>query len=1116
MNGRRRADNCYQWSSSNSNMCHLTKEDQTWLWHRKLGHISLRSIDKAIRNEAVEGIPTIDINSRFFCGDCLIGKQTKTSHKILKECSTTRVHELLHLDLMGPMQIESLGGKKYVLVVVDDYSRFTWVRFLKGKSDAVKICISLCLNLQREKGKKIIRIRSDHGKEFDNEDLNNFCQSEANREYHRKWDVKSEQGIFLGYSQNSRVYRVFNNRSGIVMETINVVVNDFESTTIQTYDEDDETLNMPVDSSTLPAEVLKADAQADGDPSTGIITRKKEKVDYSKMIADLCYTSTIEPSTVDVALKDEYWINAMQEELLQFRRNNVWTLVPKLEGANIIDKHGGRTIMFSRASNQVESEGIFISQEKYAKNIIKKFGLEQSWHKRTPAATHVKITKDTDGARADHELYRSIIGSLLYLTASRPDIAYAIGICARYQVAPRMSHLKAVKRILKYIHGINNFGILYSYDTASILVGYCDADWAGSSYDKKSTSRDMVKSSEGEPAAQISSPSVQKGRGRRFKSTPPRRPYRLPSEKSQAEVSRKLPKSVLEIVDSSYPASSDTHAPNVLETLMSDMDSDDLDDVPLARLLKKTIVPEVTVEMSVATSVSFSSFVPLPSKPNVAHASVPGDVSTAPEVRTNVHSDENELDPPNPNIHSKEVPADVDNNPIVPSASPEIPVALQPTKRKFQQNWHNITTKTGRKKIPPNIPSVPIDEISFHPEEIVQRWKFVVQRRLADELIKEFRVYLPNEFNDLSSSDHQMVHIRGFKFVISPAVINGFLGNIVDLDCSLSTPSIEILASILSGGIRSSWPVNGIPAIALSVKYVILHKIGIANWFPSSYASSVSAALGTFLYQICNDNKIDTGGVAAGDVVTVGCNVCVANRHHHKINLFLLPPSSYYPIFANLVPLHLDSTNYVLWKYQVSFILKAHFLFGHIDDSLPCPLKFLLSPAVGTTHETNLEYLQWLSLDQALITLINATLSSSALAHVVGSTSSKSLWFSLDKRYSSNNKANILDLRSALYTIKKNSSKTIEQYTYQIKALVDKLATASVSLEEEILVHTLKEESTIAKSSAIESNSTAMAAAQHFLSSHESRNGSSSITLGHSTYRANSSYGLRASGANFS
>ncbi|KAL0553854.1 hypothetical protein IC582_007758 [Cucumis melo] len=130
------------------------------------------------------------------------------------------------------------------------------------------------------------------------------------------------------------------------------------------------------------------------------------------------------------------------------------------------------------------SESIFISQEKYTKNIVKKFGLEQSQHKSTPAA---KITKDTNCTIVDHKLYKSIIGSLLYLTANRPDIAYAIGICARFQSDPRTSHLEVVKRIIKYIHGISDFGILYFYDTTSILVGYCDVDWVGSSDDRKST-----------------------------------------------------------------------------------------------------------------------------------------------------------------------------------------------------------------------------------------------------------------------------------------------------------------------------------------------------------------------------------------------------------------------------------------------------------------------------------------------------------------------------------------------------------------------------------------------------------------------------------------------------
>ncbi|TYK08439.1 gag-pol polyprotein [Cucumis melo var. makuwa] len=322
--------------------------------------------------------------------------------KIIDKSNLPCLNEVRYVDGLKANLI-SLGGwgEKYVLVVVDDYSRFTWVRFLKGKLDTGKLCISLCLNLQREKGQKIIRIRCNHGNEFENEDLNNFCQTEGihhefaapitpqqNGVVERKNRTLQEMARVMIHAKNlplnfwaeavntachihDRVttrsgttvtlyelwkgrkpnIKVFNIKSGTVMETINVVVNDFESNINQFNIEDDETHVTSEVTSTPLDEMSKGELQLDsaktyssitdevinnetvlvpsahvkknhplssiiGDPSAGITTRRKEKVDYTKMIADLCYVSVIEPTSVENALKDEYWINAMQKELL--------------------------------------------------------------------------------------------------------------------------------------------------------------------------------------------------------------------------------------------------------------------------------------------------------------------------------------------------------------------------------------------------------------------------------------------------------------------------------------------------------------------------------------------------------------------------------------------------------------------------------------------------------------------------------------------------------------------------------------------------------------------------------------------------------------------------------
>ena len=182
MKGLRSPDNCYMWSgpSMTSASCLLSQTDATDLWHKRLGHLNLRSLGNLVSKEAVRGLPYLKIKEGKICGQCQVGKQVCASHKKVDYLTTSRVLELLHMDLMGPMQVESLGGRRYILVVVDDYSRYTWVGFLQEKSDAFEAFQSLSVRLQREKENstgKIMKIRSDHGKEFENGKFLDFCSS---------------------------------------------------------------------------------------------------------------------------------------------------------------------------------------------------------------------------------------------------------------------------------------------------------------------------------------------------------------------------------------------------------------------------------------------------------------------------------------------------------------------------------------------------------------------------------------------------------------------------------------------------------------------------------------------------------------------------------------------------------------------------------------------------------------------------------------------------------------------------------------------------------------------------------------------------------------------------
>ena len=131
--------------------------------------------------------------------------------------------------------------------------------------------------------------------------------------------------------------------------------------------------------------------------------------------------------------------------------------------------------------------GIYINQAKYARNLVKRFGLKKTAHARTPMATNAKLTNDPSGESVDVTLYRSMISCLLYLTTSRPNIAFSVGTCSRFQSNPKVSHFNDVKRIIKYVSGTCDYGLFYSKELNLSLAGYSDADQADNTDDRKST-----------------------------------------------------------------------------------------------------------------------------------------------------------------------------------------------------------------------------------------------------------------------------------------------------------------------------------------------------------------------------------------------------------------------------------------------------------------------------------------------------------------------------------------------------------------------------------------------------------------------------------------------------
>ncbi|GKE20162.1 retrovirus-related pol polyprotein from transposon TNT 1-94 [Tanacetum coccineum] len=405
-------------------ICLATIDENSTLWHRRLGHANMRLIQLLASKELVRNLPKLKFDQHF-CDACKIGKQAHASHKAKNIVSTTRCLELLHMDLFGPSAVRSYGGNRYTLVIVDDYSRYTWTKFLKDKTKAFDQFEIFSKKIQNQLGCTIVSIRTDHGREFDNEvQFGEFCNANGithnfsalrtpqsngvverknrtlqemsrtmlneqslpqkfwcnavdtstyilnriliramlgktpyellrgrkptldyfrvfgskcfilnTKDYLTKFDPKSYEGIFLGYSQTSPL-----------------VDDDLDEEEAIKFTEKKNLENNIVDE-TLEIDKIVNIKESRNHPLENVIGNLNQRTLRSQAQNQsnfFCFISTIEPKNVNEALTDDSWIVVMQEELNQFIANDVWELVPQPRNMIIIGTKLGFGISFDK------------------------------------------------------------------------------------------------------------------------------------------------------------------------------------------------------------------------------------------------------------------------------------------------------------------------------------------------------------------------------------------------------------------------------------------------------------------------------------------------------------------------------------------------------------------------------------------------------------------------------------------------------------------------------------------------------------------------------------------------------------------------------------------------
>ncbi|GJY60835.1 retrovirus-related pol polyprotein from transposon TNT 1-94 [Tanacetum coccineum] len=391
-----------------SPICLLLKASKikSWIWHRRLSHLNFGAINHLARHGLVRGLPKLKFEKDHLCSACAMGKSKKKPHKPKSEDTNQEKLYLLHMDLCGPIRVASVNGKKYILVIVDDYSRFTWVKCLRSKDEALDFIIKFL---------KMIQVGNSH-------------KTSVARSPQQNGIVEIRNHTLIEDARTMLIYA-----KALLFLWAEAVA----------------TASIPDFSKGLV------------DPTLFIRREGKELLLVQIYVDDIIFAAST-PELCDLFAK---------------------IMCSKFKMSMM-----GKISFFLGLHISQGPRGIFINQLKYALKSLKKYGFDSCDPMDTPMVEKSKLDEDKEGKTVDPSHYHGMIGTLLYLTASKPDLQFARYMCARYQARPTEKHLHAVKMIFRYLKGTVNRGLWYPKDSSIALTAFADADHAGCQDTRRSTS----------------------------------------------------------------------------------------------------------------------------------------------------------------------------------------------------------------------------------------------------------------------------------------------------------------------------------------------------------------------------------------------------------------------------------------------------------------------------------------------------------------------------------------------------------------------------------------------------------------------------------------------------